>query len=210
VSLLPVAKHAYNISLSESAKASPFEINYGFTPQTEWSVMVSDKQEIHRDSELVVKGWEGTWQEMRETLQWSQERQRKSDHQKRQPSLEYVKLEDVSQCRAKKADRVMLNQENICSKRPMMKVDHKMFGPYLVKQKIGSRAYELELPAQWRIYPIFNVGLLVPYCEESIGRLQLAIPAPAIVNSTPSYVVSDVVDSRWYGNPNLKFPHRFV
>ena len=32
VSLLPFAEHAYNISLSESTKPSPFEINYGFTP----------------------------------------------------------------------------------------------------------------------------------------------------------------------------------
>jgi len=35
VSLLRFAEHAYNISLSESAKASPFEINYAFTPQTQ-------------------------------------------------------------------------------------------------------------------------------------------------------------------------------
>jgi len=64
VSLLPFAEHAYNISLSESAKASPFEINYGFTPETQWSGMVSDNQGIHPDSELVVKDWEGTWQEI--------------------------------------------------------------------------------------------------------------------------------------------------
>jgi len=55
VSLLPFAEHAYNISLSEPAKASPFEINYGFAPQTQWSGMVSDNQGIHSDSELVVK-----------------------------------------------------------------------------------------------------------------------------------------------------------
>jgi len=34
VSLLPFAKHAYNTSMSESTEASPFEINYGFSPQT--------------------------------------------------------------------------------------------------------------------------------------------------------------------------------
>jgi len=88
VSLLPFAEHAYNISLSESAKACPFEINYGFTPQKQWSGMVLDNQGIHPDSELVVKDWEGTWQEIRETLQWEQERQRKCHYQKRQPSPE--------------------------------------------------------------------------------------------------------------------------
>jgi len=36
------------------------------------------------------------------------------------------------------------------------------------------------------------------------------IPAPDIVYSEPSYVVTEVVDSRWYGNPKSKSPHRFV
>jgi len=55
VSLLPFAEHAYNISLSESAKASSFDINHGFAPQTPWSGMVSANQGIHPDSQLVVK-----------------------------------------------------------------------------------------------------------------------------------------------------------
>ena len=41
-SLLPLAKYAYNTSLSESSKVTPFEINYGFTPRTNWSGAVSD------------------------------------------------------------------------------------------------------------------------------------------------------------------------
>ena len=147
MSLLPFSEHAYNISESESAKASPFDINYGFTPQTQWSGMVSDNQGIDLDSELIVKDWEETWQEIRETLQRAQERPRKWDDQKRQPSAEYVTLEDVSQGRVMKADSLRLNRKNIRIKRPMEKLDHKMFGPFVVKPKIGSRADELELPA---------------------------------------------------------------
>ena len=109
--------------------------------------MVSYNQGIHPDSELVVKDWEGTWQEIRETLQRAQERQRKWHDQNRQPSPEYVTLEDISQGRAKKADCVMLNRKNIRTKRAMEKLDHKMFGPFVVKRKIGYRANELELPA---------------------------------------------------------------
>jgi len=92
----------------------------------------------------------------------------------------------------------------------MEKLDHKMFGPFVVKRKIGSRAYELEVPARWTIHPVFNVGLLEPYREAPIGRPQLAMPAPDVVDSEPSYAVAEVVDSRWYGNPKSKFPHRFV
>jgi len=57
---------------------------------------------------------------------------------------------------------------------------------------------------------VFNVVLLEPYRDDPIGRPQLAIPAPDIVDSEPSYVLTEVVDSRWYGNPKSKFPHCFV
>jgi len=92
----------------------------------------------------------------------------------------------------------------------MEKLDHKIFGPFVVKRKNGSRAYELELRARWTINQVFNVGLLEPYCEAPIGRPQLAMPAPDIVDREPSYVVAEVIDSRWYGNSKSKFPHRFV
>jgi len=104
--MLPFAEHAYNTSMSESPKASYFEINDGFFPQTQWSGIVSDNKGIHPDSELVMKDWEGTWQEIRETIHQAQERRRKWHDQKRQPAPEYVTLEDVIQGRAKKADRV--------------------------------------------------------------------------------------------------------
>jgi len=40
----------------------------------------------------------------------------------------------------------MLNHKNLCTKRPMEKLDYKMFGLFVVKHKMGSRAYEIELP----------------------------------------------------------------
>jgi len=76
--------------MSESTKASPFEINYGFSPQSQWSGIVLDNKGIHPDSELVVKDWEGTGQEIRKTIKQAQERQRKWHDQKRQPAPEYV------------------------------------------------------------------------------------------------------------------------
>jgi len=75
VAQLPFAEHAYNTSMSESTKASPFEINYGFSPQPQWSGIVSENKGIHPDSELIVKDWAVTWQEISETIQQAQERQ---------------------------------------------------------------------------------------------------------------------------------------
>jgi len=43
-----------------------------------------------------------------------------------------------------------------------------------------------------------------------VGRPQKVIPTPDIVDSERSYVVAEVVDSRWYRNPKSNFPPRFV
>jgi len=75
VSLLTFGEDTYNTSMSECTKSSPFEIKYGFYPQTQWSEIVSDNKGIHPHSKLVLKDWEGTWQEIRETIQQVQERQ---------------------------------------------------------------------------------------------------------------------------------------
>jgi hypothetical protein len=121
-----------------------------------------------------------------------------------------VTLEDVEKGLAKKADRVMLNRKNIRTKRPMEKLDHRMFGPFVVKRKVGSRAYELELPSRWSIHPVFNVGLLEPYREDPNGSRAKEVPVPDVVDNEPSYVIEGILDSRWYGGAKQKFPQRFV
>jgi len=72
-------------------------------------------------------------------------------------------LEDLLHGRAKKADRVMLNRKNLHLKRAMEKQAHKMLGPFVVLREMGSRAYDIELPVRWEIYPVCYVGLLKPY-----------------------------------------------
>ena len=78
----------------------------------------------------------------------------------------------------------------------MEKLDHQMVGPFVVKRKVGSRAYELELPTRWTLQRIFHVSLLEPYLEDPIGLPAKEIPVPNIVEELPSYVVAEVVDSR--------------
>ena len=103
---------------------------------------------------------------MRENLGRAQARQRKWYDMKHLPAPEYNTLEDVAAGRAKVADEVMLNRHNIRTKRPTEKLDHEYFGPFVIKRKVGQRAYELEVPSRMSIQPVFDVGLLEP-CRES-------------------------------------------
>jgi len=101
----------------------------------------------------------------------------------------------------------MLYRKNLRTKRPMEKLDHKMFGPFVIQRKAGSRGYEIELPERWDVHSVLHVSRLEPYCEDPVGRPQKEIPTPDIIDNEPSFIVAEVVDSRWYGNPKSKFPH---
>jgi len=60
-------------------------------------------------------------------------------------------------------DLVMLNAKNIHTKRPSKKLSPKLYRPFKVLEKKGSRAYQLEISPQWKIHSVFNVSLLEPY-----------------------------------------------
>jgi len=46
----------------------------------------------------------------------------------------------------KLGDRVSLRRKNIRTTRPSNKLDHKQIRPYTILEKVGSRAYKLDLP----------------------------------------------------------------
>ena len=70
---------------------------------------------------------------MRENLEKAQARQRRWYDKKHLPAPENNTLEDVAAGRAKVANKVMLNRHNIKTKRPTEKLDHKYFGPFVIK-----------------------------------------------------------------------------
>ena len=54
---------------------------------------------------------------------------------------------------------VWLNNKYIKTKRNR-KLEAKFIGPFRVLHLVGSQAYKLELPKQWRIHDVFYVSLL--------------------------------------------------
>ena len=57
---------------------------------------------------------------------------------------------------------------------------------------------------------MFYVGLLEPYRESTDPTRKQDPPMPDEVDNEPSFVVEEIVDSRWYGPKGAKFPKRFI
>lgn len=88
--------------------------------------------------------------------------------------------------------------ENIKTTRPTKKLDIRHSGPFRIRAKISSHAYQLDLPSEWRIFDIFHVSLLRPFTPPLFDS-QIPTPSPPIELSEdvtiPIYQVANILNS---------------
>ena len=85
--------------------------------------------------------------------------------------------------------------------RPNKKMSNQRCGPFTVKRRAGRLAYELELPAHWRVYPVVSIAQLEPFPEEDpYNRPRPDYPDAVEVEGDTddwrSYVVERILDKR--------------
>jgi hypothetical protein len=183
--LLPLAEYAYNSAVSEATKFSPFYANYGFEPRTNWPNPKPSSEWDNPASSVTVSQWEAIWSTMHENLGKSRLRMARwyDKHHLKAPEF-------------KPGDEVMLDRRNVQTKRPMNKLDHKKMGPFKVTKAVGRRAYQLELPPQMRIHPVFHVSLLEPYKSPADPQRRVEPPEVEEIDGEVNWVVREVADSR--------------
>jgi len=94
-------------------------------------------------------------------------------------------------------DRVWLKRKNIRTTRPSNKLDHKQIGPYTILEKVGLRAYKLDLPACVKLHPVLYISLLEPTAStEPIPGHHQPPPPPIIIEAQQEWEVEQILDSR--------------
>jgi len=186
--LLPLAEFVYNNAQSASTGMSPFYANYGYHPRATLKVRPSSGTYENPAAESLLNHLKQVHGELRSTLGRAQEKYKQNFDRKANPAPSFIV-----------GDRVWLNRKNIETVRPSKKLDSKRFGPFRIAKVVGESkmAFELELPPQWRIHPVFHVSLLDPYQENRIeGRRQLVPEPPEIVEGEEEYEVEEILDSK--------------
>jgi hypothetical protein len=77
------------------------------------------------------------------------------------------------------------------------KLDYKRIGPYTILERVGSRAYKLDLPPSFKLNPVFHISLLElaePDSEPIAGHIQ-PLPPPVIVDNKEDWELEEIVDS---------------
>ena len=190
--LLPLAEFVYNNAKSSSTGMAPFFANYGYHPRATAKVRTPEPTTYeHPVAETLVNHLRDVHAELRTELERARRDYKRKFDRRAAPALSF-----------KVGDLVWLNRKNIETTRPSAKLDFKRFGPFKITKVVGESklAFELELPAQWRIHNVFHAALLDPYVASTIeGRVQVSPPVPEMVEEELEYEVKEVLDSKIVG-----------
>lgn len=101
----------------------------------------------------------------------------------------------------------MLNLKNFRTLRPMKKLDIRSAGPYSVSAKVGSHAYQVELPATSRVHNVFHVALLRLFKPASHPGQISVPPGPTFIDDhgEPGFEVANVLNSRYNTRRQLEY-----
>lgn len=155
---LPMAEFAYNNSVHEAVKETPFFLNYGLHPRvpgavrTQLATVPAAAEEFAtRMRDIVAKA--------KERLELARQRAMRISNPSRREAIFKV------------GDRVLLSSRNIAMKTPgTNKLLPKYVGPFPVAEVLSPVTYRLDLPASMKCHNVFHAGLLLEY--KSDGREQ--------------------------------------
>jgi hypothetical protein len=93
----------------------------------------------------------------------------------------------------KEKDKVYLIQQNIQTKQPNTKLDHKKLGLFKIKRITGLINYKLVLPKTINIHLVFHISLLELVL---LGVLLVSITEIELVNPNTEYEIKEILDHK--------------
>lgn len=175
--MLPMAEFAYNNSATTATQMSPFYVNYGFHPRSNWP---RPDENIRNPVSRIYAHW----------IKQIHDQCREQLERTRGAMGRYYDKRRHSGPKFKPGDLVMVDGRNIKTKRACKKLDHKMHGPFEIDTMISSHAARIRLPGRWRVHNVFHVSLLEPYRQ---SQMRKPIDPKAVLQA-----IQDIEDQEYY------------
>jgi hypothetical protein len=176
---LPIAQFAHNNWPSDTTRKSPFFLLMGYNPRADWISAPSPLPQVTMRLEQLKQA--------RDTAQQLMIKAQQS----------WVKHRDTP--KYKEGDQVWLEGRNLRLSQPTAKFAPRRHGPFKVIKVLSPVSYQLDLPTQWSIHPMFHIDLLTPYRETITHGPNYNRPVPDLVDGEEEYSVEKILDSRKFG-----------
>ena len=92
----------------------------------------------------------------------------------------------------KEGDKVWLEATHLHFPNRPRKFSPKREGPFTITKVLSPLTYQLKLPDQWRIHPIFHASLLSPFRETTTHGPAQSEPPPDIIDNHEEYEVEAI------------------
>jgi hypothetical protein len=172
---LPIAQFAHNNWPSDTTRKLLFFFLMGYNPHADWISTNSPLPQVTLRLEQLKQAQETAQQLMIKAQQ------------------SWVKHCDMP--KYKEGDQVWLEGKNLCLNQPTAKLVPRQHGPFKVVKVLSPVSYQLVLPTQWSIHPVFHIDLLTPYQETIMHGPNYQCPLPDLVNGEEEYSVEKILDS---------------
>jgi hypothetical protein len=167
---LPTAEWWYNSSYHTAIKMTPFEALYEYSPpQLSADVNLADCS-TETTAKLLAK--DSMIKQLQSNLAQAQKSMQKHADKNRNPrtfevgEMVYLKMQP--------------HRKRALGRKHARKLSSKWYGPFLITQAIGKRAYKLQLPTDSKIHDVFHINQL----KKHLGPL--AVPNPTLPLVTPT------------------------
>jgi len=148
--VLPLAQFAHNAWPNVTTKETPFSLIMGWMPRVTWTNAPSAAPSADRRmEELQIRR-----QHAQDSITHAQQMMAQRGNSKFTPY--------------QPGAMVWLEGVNLRTLYPTSKLVPKCYGPFPIKRALSTVTYELELPLQWKIHPVFHANLLTPYKETAL------------------------------------------
>ena len=95
--------------------------------------------------------------------------------------------------------KVWLEAKNLPLPHSTIKLAPRRHGLFQITRVISPVAYQLKLPHQWNIHPVFHTSLLTPYVEMNSHGPNYSRPPPNLISGEAEYEVEQIRSHRCHG-----------